>query len=246
MITKPANPRIHHWAGAPVFWAAMDGPRRTYASDTGDVADLCGSAPAGTRAAGVTWAAGPYGPVIDCANAASSSSLASPIDFGTGPITISCHLLVRSLSVDMYPTIQLNSAGPAALGIEVDHGKVYVYFGNGSTAVFYTTPIAANAWYHVVGVRSGTPGAKSLYFNGSAVPASSVGATNPAVTMNRFVVGGSTFNGQVADLRIWPRALAADEVAREYADPWWRLRPPSRVATFFLPRNYPAALLMGA
>jgi hypothetical protein len=81
--------------------------------------------------------------------------------------------------------------------------------------------ICDNAWHHVVATRSGSlPSVFKLYVDGSLV-ATSNNAGNTLPTLTRFFVGrnhdgGSPFEGQLDDVRVYNRELSADDVTALY------------------------------
>jgi len=75
----------------------------------------------------------------------------------------------------------------------------------------------ANVWYHVVGVWDGV--ARKLYVNGvlnnSDLPSSFLSSSN-SLSVGRLSSGSYYFNGLIDEVRVYNRALSADEVALHY------------------------------
>jgi hypothetical protein len=111
------------------------------------------------------------------------------------------------------------------LGIrfEIANGYFNSHFGNGSGWIYTnlpsTTQIAANKWFHVtVTVQSG--GQAKVYVNGTLENTVSIGSgTTPNIPLyiGRFTgTTGYEFNGQIPVVKIYNRALSADEVQRNF------------------------------
>ncbi|MBI5872042.1 LamG domain-containing protein, partial [archaeon] len=77
----------------------------------------------------------------------------------------------------------------------------------------------ANTWYHVVFVKDGTAG--KAYVNGADQTASSDVLDDVAPTTNNLIIGSwytgsERFNGTIDEVRIYNRALSADEISQLY------------------------------
>ena len=99
-------------------------------------------------------------------------------------------------------------------------GCYSVGIGNESCAVTSKTPLKNNIWYHVVGLRSS--GTNYMYLNG--LQTDSDPDSSQTVSVNRdFMIGRNPdttypryFNGSISDIRIYNRALSAEEVKMMY------------------------------
>lgn len=90
----------------------------------------------------------------------------------------------------------------------------------------YSGALSLNKWYHVVGTYDGGPTRASLkvYLNGVRVDDTNEGAgtfTSMANTTAHFVIGASDlpnfpFAGRMDDVRVYNRALSADEIKQLY------------------------------
>jgi hypothetical protein len=89
--------------------------------------------------------------------------------------------------------------------------------------------VTAGRWYHLAGVLDWT--SMRLYIDGIlAATGTASGTPLPALPTKPLRIGAGgdgaaedPMYGAIDDIRIYPRALSAAEVAREFADPWWRL-----------------------
>lgn len=87
-----------------------------------------------------------------------------------------------------------------------------------------TTPVTLNTWTHVVGVFDANAMTVTLYVNGALVGTSSKSAAYSAV--NPLVIGGADYGsgvsgsweGNLADIRVWNQALTATQVSEVYND----------------------------
>ena len=76
-----------------------------------------------------------------------------------------------------------------------------------------------NGWHHIVGLYDGS--AKKLYVDGAEVSSSSqsvgAAASTAPIEIGRYQQStGNTFDGPIAQPRIYNRALTAEEVERNY------------------------------
>jgi hypothetical protein len=250
---KPSTPRVHHRQGAPAAWFLMDHPRHTNAGDTGDVADLMGRVPAGTRQGGATWTAGPRGSCLALDGTGYVQVADTPAVQLTGDWTLSLWSYAASGSGTLMAASKQNDYHDAA-GWTTYHqnviGGIWDFIFASGVAIFRTFVVPApDQWNHyaLTGTLSGSILLITKYYNGSWLDAASFGAT-PSVNAHVLYLGNRDFatqgfvTGRMDDVRFYSRALSAAEIAREYADPYWRLRPPSRagrLAATFGPRFHP-------
>ena len=188
--------------------------------------DRSGQGNNGTLTSGPTRAIGKIGQglsfdgVDDYVDAGDTASLSI-----SGAITISAWIKLNGAV--QSNRIASKSGGVADRGyeltIEADY-TFHLYLGGVSPAGDFnttgTTVLSANRWYHVVGVYNPSVEGK-VYLDGiveatntTSVPSSQL---TPAVNFN---IGrrttGSYFPGLIDDVRIYNRALSADEIKRLY------------------------------
>jgi hypothetical protein len=251
---KPSTPRVYHRQGAPAAWFLMGQPRRTYPSDTGDVADLTGSVPAGVRTSACTWAAGPRGSCLAINGdnttvvqfpAVSATGLVGDFTFMTWGIETGAGGAVMAASTqnDYHDANGWTTYhSPAAGGI-----WDFLFFN----ATFFRVNIGIDGrWHHYAITGRVVSGSTILmqYFDGVPVNAGTATGVTIQPTTHPLMIGRRDYatydpvRGSMDDVRFYGRALSAAEIAREYADPYWRLRPPSRagrLAATFGPRFHP-------
>ena len=84
---------------------------------------------------------------------------------------------------------------------------------------FTTNSIIANQWQHIVMVRNGS--SVTLYRNNINITSSAATHINPLTSTRDALIGiygytSSPFNGSIDEVRIYNRALSADEIAMQY------------------------------
>jgi hypothetical protein len=226
-----ANPRIRRRSGAPILWAyTAQGGRQTFPGDVGDVFDLAGRTSSGVKAGGCTWVDGPAGRAL--------STGSDFVDFGTGDL---CNFTGSDFSVSFWcnPSTTGVPWVPVCRGVYQTAGW-YLLLSSSTIALTCntvgvnndltttSTPFVANAAQHIAVVRQGTGGA--IYWNGVAQPvtgtlASPASFSGGHLYLDRYNTGGDNMSATMWDVQIYDYALSANQVARDYADPSWRLNP---------------------
>lgn len=125
--------------------------------------------------------------------------------------------------VDGDVPFNANDFGTALVGNRFAFGV-----GNPDTTILSTSPINDGNWHHCVATREGATGTMRVYVNGS-LQATGTGTRNTLGASARLLFGASSsgggfFNGSLDDVRLFTRALAANEVAALYAS---TLYPPT-------------------
>lgn len=96
-------------------------------------------------------------------------------------------------------------------------GSFYVYSDSGLTVISGATPTRFKEWNHIAAVWDATTKYVSLYINGQL---SLVGSDGNGWNMTRgdLTIGtvGYPYNGTIDEVKIYNRALSADEIKREY------------------------------
>ena len=127
-----------------------------------------------------------------------------------GKITVNAWMRITSGS--LYQHIVDSSSNSWHLAILNDNRP---YFYNGSTSHLYAPALTVGQWYMLTGVQGTT---LDIYING--VLGQSI-ATNANVTTNnvnigRWQNGGRQYNGNIAQVSIYNRALTAQEVLQNF------------------------------
>lgn len=244
-LCKPRVPAVQVRPGAPIFWAALCGPGRTCGADAGDVADLARLTPTGARSASnCAWTAGQGGPALSFGSGGS-------VDFGVGTLdarlttrmTVCATVTFNATGVSQNAVSKISAASPYGWRLGTDGaGNLHYYCGTTGTtgAPTGSAPTPARR-YRLQGVFDG--GQAYLYDAATLVTSAvATGSVNPSGA--KLMLGtsdgfGGSLNGLLEDVQIFNYALTLSQLARDAADPWWRLRPP--VARVFLPGKSIAA-----
>jgi hypothetical protein len=178
----------------------------------------------GTLTNGPTWAVnqGRYALSFDGSN--DFANLGSPASLNLpGVITASAWIKLSSVAANAAAIIgQSDSEANVQWAFEVNRTAARIGFAHGGGSYLLAagnTNLAVNTLYHVVAVRTGSAGAWTVafYVNGVADGATT-SATNPqvqtTVSIGRFGAygGDNYFPGFLDDVRIYNRALSAQEI----------------------------------
>lgn len=248
---KPTLPRLHTRDGAPRAWWLMDTPRGTFPGDTGDVYDLAGSTPAGVRSGGCTFGDGPHGRILAFDGATGSVALSNGGTTGPTkpPLPLTVAMSVRIDSADdaangyalwrndqfglggAYVGVQIATDG--ASGFEVDYGDNVSTGGNHRRSKAASAVWTVGTWLRLVVVVRG-PTDMSIYVNGVDVGGTYSGTGGALAYSTAAGALGSGLSthlpGALDDVRVYDYDLSQAGVARDLADPFWRLRKRSLVA----------------
>ncbi|MBI5360468.1 MAG: DUF2341 domain-containing protein, partial [Planctomycetes bacterium] len=199
----------------------------------GTAADISGNNFTGTLVNSPTWTTGKFGNGLQFNGSTQRITTAdsSSWDFGTGDFSIEGWVNYGAFSGVM----RLICAGSQADGAN----KQWI-FGNWTSPyrlnfAYYNgagyTDLASNsitvstgAWYHIAMVRSGTT--VYFYFNGSNVGSSALGAVAINGGSSGTIIGArysantsdiiEYMNGYMDDIRVYNRALSAEEISTRY------------------------------
>ncbi|MEK7560853.1 MAG: LamG domain-containing protein [Patescibacteria group bacterium] len=150
----------------------------------------------------------------------------------TGSMTISAWTYLRTTPpvTDSQIVFKGNNGTDKAYGLNysVDNGPIQGRVqlsstGSDSISRYSATTLALNSWYHVVGVYNAATLTLDIYINGSinngtlvgSVPASVYNSTND-FSIGRTENSAGFFDGLIDDVRVYNRALSADEIKRLY------------------------------
>jgi hypothetical protein len=114
---------------------------------------------------------------------------------------------------EQYMLCLWNQTAQHAVAMGFHNGQLAVWKWNVTTLVG-TTPPAINTWHHVAYTFDGTT--HRLYVDGKTPVTSTIPPNTAAVTRTEIGAysGGTRFNGQLDDLRIYNIALTPTQIAR--------------------------------
>ena len=140
----------------------------------------------------------------------------------TEAITISAWVYFSAFNFSSYVEI-ISKYGIAPLAFELwvyNDGKIYFSTVASSANAANYEFLSAGQWYHIVGTHEGGDGGTTkIYING--VKSSNEGTENINTNTANVVIGsrhslGKHFNGSIDSVRIYNRALSAEEVRYHY------------------------------
>lgn len=193
---------------------------------TGETAfDLSGNGNNGTLENGVAWSGGvlQFDGTDDCVDAGSGSSL----DI-TDAITIEAWIYISSHKTEHVVLSKNYNAYEFSIK---NTDEIRLFLSSTQYVITTATNLAEKTWYNVVGTYDSTTGIAKIYVDGreqTATDSASGGITSrPA---NKVYIGsraGSAihFNGSIDSVRIYNRALSAEEVAWSYREPYAMFNP---------------------
>ena len=192
---------VAHWK--------LDGTSGTTASDSSGMGNH------GTlkNMAGNEWTAGPVGGALalDGTNDyIEVSSLSAPTDK-----TFSCWIYIDSLTADFHTLIEFANDAPW-FGIALWEGKWYLY--EFDKTCWGATSLSTGQWYHVAYTSDSATDKSKIYLNGIDItesPANANTETGSGMGIG-YHSGDMHFGGKIDDVRIYQRALSAEEIVVLY------------------------------
>lgn len=220
-VDKKPVPLEYQASEAPDLVAAWPGP-----SASGGIDDIVGGLDVAALPGGVTATESPYGPALDFSGRGTVNlgSLAAPGDF-------TVMALVKHGTI---PGMVLHAGNQTGVGLSVTPNGAFGLGKVGGQTEGNLIPLGAgpDEWYVVALTVEGTTGGSTgsptgtVYVNGQAVWR----GTAPAGASGNWQFGDGQFNGQIADARIYNKALTQKELrdAQEGPEQWkpYRLPPP--------------------
>jgi hypothetical protein len=202
---------------------------------SGDVRDVAGGL-SGTRNGGAAWVDTPYAKGLSFDGSTGYALFGSGSPRPTTGLTVS--LIVRWASFGADNSGHAPACCSASWGSDgwaiyqntsspFNRLKAYVATPGGLAVVTGGTSLTTGVDYAVALTYDGATA--RIYLNGqldaSAVQAGTITyGGSPGVMLGRNPIP-SYFAGQIPNALIYPKALSAAEIARDYADPTWFLRP---------------------
>ena len=206
------------------MWS-FDGNHMDWSQGTAEARDQSGNANHGDVINGALPIIGKIGQALDFDGSNdyvdAGDPLSGALDFGTGDFTISVWVKPESISNMEIINKALNSGTFEGYELRIADNLLFDFwpYNNGGNRVFSTTSPVVNTWYHIVGYRSnGTIGiAVNGVIQATALNSVDVNTTEPfRIGYNNTGWDGASWNGLIDEVRIYNRALSADEVTRLY------------------------------
>ena len=211
---KPATTAIHS-PGCVGWWRMRDYPRRVAfdSSECGNHGHICGATwdkDAGRQCLSFNGTSD----YVDCGNDAS-------LDI-TDEITIAAWVKCNVLPSEMSPTYPgyLQRYGQFAFWWDKASERLQWYWRDSTSKTHYSlnsvTVFEANKWYHIVYIFDGNDGARGYIDGVQEDYESYTGSLNNPDNSLFLGKADHFFNGLIGPVRIWNRALSADEIERLY------------------------------
>lgn len=196
----------------------------------------------GTLTNGPTWTTGQIGGGVDFDGSDDYISYANTIPFNSDDFSVSAWARMDGAaggdgenSIFTQRITSVGAGNPSVtLYYDINEYPSFFIRDNVGTGVnlSYSSAQSFGAWQHIVGVKTAT--ATTLYLNGAAVATTThslsgdfdAGVDIRQIGRQQYTGGNNQFNGVIDEVRVYQRALSADEVAQLY-----RLTSPTGVDT---------------
>lgn len=143
---------------------------------------------------------------------------------GVGKLTVNAWIKLNAGNIFQHLVDSSSNSWHLAL---LNNNKPYFY--NGATLHTLTETLSTNTWYMITGVQGST---LDLHVNGvlSQSISSNVNLTTNNIHIGRWQNGGRNFNGRMANISIYNRALSPTEIKQLYVDSLAPFRKKQRVS----------------
>lgn len=199
--------------------------------------DLSGAGNTGTLTNGPTVAVGKIGQALSFDGSNDNVTIADTSTYTGSALTVSFWKKDTN-ALQNRSLVTKSSSGQRSWSLEGDDVstgvgdsavRFYTATGVNETSTYGTTPVlmSSGQWYHIVGVYngagSGNSGRMQIYVNGVAQPLTFTGTVPASLTDNttgtligQGGIGTTNFLGSMDEVRVYNRALSADEVKALY------------------------------
>lgn len=181
--------------------------------------DLSGYNNNGTRSAPMVYASCDSGRYSNSTNFSNKSRIRATNFSTEGWPDLTLAAWVRPINLDNGTDINTIIIGGAYLAIRSSSKRVATYcYGKNPTGYNYgQTALPLNQWSHIAAVWDGTNGTHKIYVNGVedlsiTCTGISTGGTQTKKDIGRENDGTRTFDGDIADARIYATALSAEDI----------------------------------
>ena len=112
-----------------------------------------------------------------------------------------------------------SGSGTNSFVLSVLNNKAAFFTGNADSSITGSSLLNTGNWNHIVAVRSGTAGTKTLYVNG-VLEATGTASTTVLNAYPNINIGGNAvdkfFNGNIANIKTYSRVLSVTEITQNY------------------------------
>jgi len=217
-VWATSNP--HTWTNGLVGYWSFDGKYTTSTDGTADVSDNdnWGTFNGGVKpVAGISGQALSFDGVddyVDCGDIAATE--------GIGALTIEAWFYANSFGTNDGIVGKRQSGVDDSWGVMTGTGNVIqfrTWTSAGAVLMSSNTALLTNTWHHIVAIYDGVD--MRIYRNGvlDSTPSAQTGniiAGDSSVWIGAYYDIGNTFDGLIDEVRIYNRALSADEIQQHY------------------------------
>jgi len=183
--------------------------------------DLSGQSNTGTINNGPTYSSSNRGYLdFDGTDDYVSSTSNSSTDL-TGNMSCECWFKLDATAADWVRPMGKGDINNRTYGLwYLTSGPYFLYqrYGSSTINVLVTQTVSTGVWYHMAGTSEGTT--HKLYLNGSEIGSGTNASSTFYSSTQGFRVGGADFhalhNGPIASVKLYNRALSADEVKQNF------------------------------
>ena len=187
--------------------------------------DLSGNGNTGTLYNSPTWTTGKFGGALsfdgvnDYVRIVPAGSLSGTFSVAAWakPLNATAAMVIVGTRYPIDQSFDMKFQAGNLIHGDIGNGSAWITTG-ADTGFNYQTGV----WYHVVYVV--TPTGYSIYVNGNLAGSGTYASSTPLlydsnhnIFVGQFGGGGDYFNGSIDDVRIYNRALSADEISDLYA-----------------------------
>jgi len=184
--------------------------------------DMSGNGNNGTLTNGPTFNSGNGGSIVFDGVDDYVSSFTSSIS-PVGTKTILCFIyLTTTLRAGICGTRSLSGGGFGFTTNRISAGDL-TYYHTGGSLIETAASLTNNTWIQVGIVYNATAATAALYKNGNQIGSTSTGFSAEGATSYNGIIGNEQeapssqfFNGRIANMQIYNRALSATEITQNY------------------------------
>jgi hypothetical protein len=185
--------------------------------------DISGNSNNGTLTNGPTFNSGNLGSIVfDGTNDYVSSFTSSISPVGTTR-TILCFIYLSTTSRAGICGTRSSSGGGFGFTTNRTSAGNLTYFHTGGSLIETAASLTNNVWAQVGVVYNATAATATLYKNGNQIGSTSTGFSAEGATSYNGIIGDENetpssvfFNGRIANMQIYNRALSATEILQNY------------------------------
>jgi len=195
---------------------ALDaGVSRSYPGSGTSWTDLSGNGNTGTLTNGPTYNSSNGGSIVFDGVDDYSPIGTSGFPFGSSAGTLSGWARTNTISGSYSWIVSYGKGSPRQSRFIGINGAIYLFGGYGNDINASGVPL--NTWFNMVGVYDGTNA--SMYINGTLVSGPTARSWDTVANnaqIGRQTNGGEYWNGNIAQVSIYNRALTASEIQQNY------------------------------